>query len=74
MDFVLADKRQSPVAVECKWKSDRFEPSGMKAFRRQYPEGDNLVVAQDVDRPYARPHGGLMVRYVGLRNLLGRLR
>lgn len=70
IDFVLAGRRRAPVAIECKWKAVRFEPSGMQAFRRQYPEGDNLVVAQDVDRPYSRSHGDLTVRYMGLRGLL----
>lgn len=59
VDFVLARRRQAPTAIECKWKAARFEPSGMCAFRRQYPSSDNLVVAQDVDRPYSRTHGDL---------------
>lgn len=73
VDFVLAGRRRAPVAIECKWKANRFEPSGMRAFRRQYAQGDNLVVAQDVDRSYSRNHGGLSVRYVALDDLLNRV-
>ena len=73
VDFVLARRRQVPVAIECKWKADRFDPAGMLAFRRQYPKGENLVVAQDVDRAYSRRYGDLAVRFVGLRHLLDRL-
>lgn len=72
VDFVLVGKRSAPTAIECKWKADRFEPAGMRAFRRQYPKGDNLVVAQDVDRPYSQTHGDLSVRYAGLQDLLAR--
>ena len=70
VDFVLARKRHEPTAIECKWRSDRFDPAGMQAFRRQHEQGANLVVAQDVDRPHSRTYGGLVVRYVGLRDLL----
>lgn len=45
----------------------------MKAFRRQYTEGKNLVVAQDVDRAYTRTYGDVSVRFVGLRDLLSHL-
>lgn len=70
VDFVLAARRRAPVAVECKWSAGRFDPAGIGAFRRQYPEGDNIVVAQDVARPYSRRHGDLVVRYTGLSDFI----
>jgi predicted AAA+ superfamily ATPase len=73
VDFVATGERQAPTAIECKWKADRFEPAGIKAFRRQYPTGENVVVAQDVDRPYSRNYGDLSVRFVGLDDLLRHL-
>ena len=73
VDFVLAGERQAPVAIECKWRADRFDPAGMQAFRRQHAQGRNFVVAQDVDRPHSRSYGDLAVRYVGLRDLIEQL-
>ena len=66
IDFVLARRGHPPSAIECKWTADSFDPAGMKAFRSRYPDGDNLVVAHDVDRPFTRRFGGLPVRFVGL--------
>jgi len=73
VDFVLAPRRGGPLAVECKWSADEFEPAGLSAFRRQYPDGDNVVVAQDVGRAYARKHGEVTVRFLGLDALLDEL-
>jgi len=73
VDFVLAHKRRMPTAIECKWKADRFDPAGLQAFRRQYPVGDNFVVAQDVDAPYSRHYGAVSVRYVALSDLVAAL-
>ncbi|MBN1556679.1 MAG: hypothetical protein JW951_00875 [Lentisphaerae bacterium] len=70
---MATSERQAPTAIECKWRTDRFDPAGMKAFRRQYTEGKNLVVAQDVDRAYTRTYGDVSVRFVGLRDLLSHL-
>jgi len=69
VDFVLAGARHAPTAIECKWRADRFDPAGMLAFRRQYPHGGNVVVAQDVGRAYERRFGGLRVRFTGLPGL-----
>ena len=66
IDFVLARRGQPPTAIECKWTADHFEPPGLKAFRNRYPEGENLVVAHDVDRAYTKRFGDLSVRFVGL--------
>jgi predicted AAA+ superfamily ATPase len=73
VDFVLLGERQAPVAIECKWRADRFDPSGMQSFRRQHVQGRNFVVAQDVDRPHSRTYGDLAVRYVGLPDLIEQL-
>jgi hypothetical protein len=45
--------------------------SGLKAFRRAYPEGESLVVASDVVRPFERELlDGIRVRYVGLQEMV----
>ena len=66
IDFVLARRGHPPTAIECKWTADHFEPAGVKAFRNRYPEGDNIVVAHDVDRAFTKRFGNLSVRFVGL--------
>jgi len=42
----------------------------MKAFRRQYPKGDNFVVAQDVGRTFEKSYGGLQVKFLDLNGLV----
>lgn len=69
VDFVVASPRSSPMAIECKWSQDAFEPAAMLAFRRQYPNGHNVLVAADVQRASTRHFKGLEVRVVGLRHV-----
>ena len=52
IDFVLADRRGPPTTIECKWSASHVDPTNLRAFRRLYPQGRNLLFAQDVDRPY----------------------
>ncbi len=66
IDFVLAHRRVTPLAVECKWSADGFEPANLHAFRRQHPEGENVVVAHDVERVFTRSFGDLRVRFESL--------
>ena len=73
VDFVIAPRHLPPIAIECKWSASDFNPTGMQAFRKQYPEGDNLIVAQDVDRTYEKSFGQLRVRYTDLNGLISRL-
>jgi predicted AAA+ superfamily ATPase len=68
VDFVLAARRKKPVALECKWSANNFDPKNLIAFRHQHPEGDNLVIAHDVDRAFSRSYGDLRVRFEGLRS------
>jgi uncharacterized protein len=71
VDFVLVRRGKAPAAIECRWRADGRESlRGMKAFRRIYPEGINLVVASDVERPFERELlPGIMVRYGGLAEI-----
>jgi len=74
VDFVLVRRGRPPLALECKWSADGSEDlAELKAFRRAYPEGENLVVAANVDRPFERTVGGISVEYVGLPDLVRRL-
>ncbi len=73
LDFVWAPRGRSPLAIECKWSAADFDPANFQAFRRQYPEGDNVVVAQDVARPFERTAGDVRMRFVGLEGLIANL-
>ena len=73
VDFVLKRRGCPPTAIECKWSAAEFSVQNMRAFRHQYPEGENLVVAHDVDRAYARTLGGLRVAFDNLHGLIRRL-
>ena len=73
VDLVWAPRGAKPLAVECKWSADEFEVAGIAALRRQYPQGDNVVVAQDVERPFVRNYGDLKVHYEALSSLVKRI-
>jgi predicted AAA+ superfamily ATPase len=73
IDFVIARRGRPPIAVECKWSAGEFDPAGVRAFRAAYPEGENYVVASDVDRTHTRTARGVAVTYVGLNGLIERL-
>ena len=70
VDFIIANRKQAPIAVECKWSAADFDPANLRAFRTRYPQGDNLVVADDVERSYVRSYGGLSTRFVSLSELI----
>jgi predicted AAA+ superfamily ATPase len=74
IDFVIATRGSRPVAIECKWTSSGFEPRGVKAFRRYYPEGKTYVVSNDVDRPYRKIFGDIEVKFVSLGELIRELK
>jgi hypothetical protein len=66
VDFVLARRGQKPLAIECKWSANSFDPTNLRAFRQQHPAGENVVVAQDVDRAFSRTFGESRVRFESL--------
>jgi uncharacterized protein len=73
VDFVVTHRGGSPTAVECKWSVDQFESTGMTAFRRAYPDGQDFVVARDVKEPFIRTIGGRPIRFVSLSDLVNAL-
>ena len=73
VDLVLARRGRPPIAIECKWSAGMAETRGLRAFRQRYPEGENWIVAQDVDRPFRRTEGDLRLECMGLNEIIGRL-
>jgi predicted AAA+ superfamily ATPase len=68
VDFVIATNRKRPAAIECKWSANNFDPTNLVAFRHQHPEGDNIVLAHDVERAFTRNYGDLRVRFDSVRS------
>ncbi len=73
VDFVLTRARNLPIAIECKWSASGFSPRALLAFRRQYPEGENFVVANDVDRAFTSNYNGIQVKFVNLGTLIAEI-
>lgn len=69
VDFVVDRASRKPDVIECTWTADGFAPDGMKAFRRRYANGRNLVVASDVTEPFSKRFGDMTVRFVSLHAL-----
>ncbi len=70
IDFVIKKRGRNPIAIECKWSSDNFNLSGLEAFRRQYPQGENYLVANDVDMTLTRRFGELEIKFIDLHSLI----
>lgn len=74
VDFVFPRRDDAgPIAVECKWKASSFESKALGAFRHLYPDGENFVVAPDIDTPHTRTQAGLEIEFVPLSQLISRL-
>ena len=73
VDFVLTRTRDAPMAIECKWTASGFSPRALLAFRRQYPEGVNYIVAQDIDRTFTSDYNGIEVKFVNLETLIAEI-
>jgi len=74
VDFIYIKRGSPPLAIECKWSANQFELSGLKAFRHKYPEGDNLVIAQDIDRSYTKTYAGIKIKFMNISGLLKKIR
>ncbi|MCK4539486.1 MAG: ATP-binding protein [Candidatus Krumholzibacteria bacterium] len=73
VDFVLVRPGNKPIAIESKWSADGFDPGNLYAFRKQYPSGENYVVARDVKRKYSRKYRDISVEFVSLPDLIARI-
>jgi predicted AAA+ superfamily ATPase len=73
VDFVLPKRSGFPVAIECKWSASGFDARNLRAFRHQYPKGENWLVAADVDRPYERKVDDMRVEFMGIGDLARKL-
>ena len=71
VDFVIVRRGVAPVAVECKWSSTNAgDLAGLRAFRRSYPEGVDLVVCADTEKAHTRRVAERDVQFVGIGGLV----
>jgi len=73
VDFVLLPRGGAPLAVECKWSADGFDAENLRAFRGKHPEGENVVVAHDVEQPFHRTCRNIVVRFDSLPSFVNRI-
>jgi hypothetical protein len=73
VDFILTGRRSRPIALECKWSAYDFDATNLHAFRRQYSNGENVVLAHDVDRHFTRGYGDIVVRFENLQTFVNAL-
>jgi predicted AAA+ superfamily ATPase len=74
VDFVFAPRGKPPIAIECKWSEKYFDPSGLKAFGRRYPEATFFVVVANLNEPYTRQYGPIKTQFVSLPKLIEKLK
>jgi predicted AAA+ superfamily ATPase len=71
IDFVLPTKRNhSPIAIECKWSANDFDPTNLKIFRHHYSEGENYVVAADVKSAYKKRFDNIIIEFISPKELI----
>lgn len=70
VDFVLSHRGKDPVAIECKWRAERFDSAALMSFRRLYPKGRNFIVAHDVDRSFQRRFDREEATFCSLESLI----
>ena len=76
-DFVILDAKKN--VVEPNFQLDDTFGSHcklfeiLKRFRERYPEGDSLVAAADVEKPFIRNYKGIDVKFVSLTGLINAL-
>lgn len=73
IDFVLLKRGRDPIAIECKWSAGAATTQGLRSFRKRYPDGENWIVASDVDQPFHRTEDGLKIEFIGIKNLVRKL-
>lgn len=80
IDFILRNRGDSPItAIECKFSCSQdgvaLAPlvKNFAAFRYHYPDGENFVVANDVDVPFKRRYDGLEISFVNAKSLIKEL-
>ena len=81
VDFIIPHRsRENKVtAIECKFSIDADEMNlksivkNLQVFRELYPEGENYVVAYQVEKSFTKHYQGLVIEFVTLSDLVSQL-
>lgn len=80
IDFVINNRSSNTLtAIECKFNItiDNLVPTSIgknfEAFRALYPDGDNLVVANNIDISFKRQYKDLTIHFVSIQDLIKKL-
>lgn len=79
IDFVIPNRsKDSLTAIECKFTitEDSITPSIVKnfaSFRKNYPQGENFVIANNVDTPFKRKFGNIILNFANTKDLVKKL-
>ena len=84
VDFVISKRgSEAIIAIECKFALSEKSMSkqviknivkNFVVFRRNYPHGENFVVASDVDASFTRTYNAITLTFVSAQELLERLK
>lgn len=81
IDFVLSNRAGNTLAaIECKFNIniDNLVPASIgknfEAFRALYPDGQNLVVANNISQPFERKYKDLVINFVNTQDLIAKLK
>ncbi len=73
IDFVIAKRGKSPIAIECKIKPGEVDIANFRSFRLNYPRGENYVVSWNQERSYSRQYGEITIEFLSIDKLLSRV-
>ncbi len=73
VDFVFARRIATPTAIDCAFSVSEYDPTGLQSFRRQYPQGENIVVCHDVTQPLTRSFREVTAKFIPLHQLVNEL-
>lgn len=70
IDFIYLKNRNShPNVIECKWSANGFNIKNISKFRKLYANGDNFVIASDVDQPFYKDVDGIKINFIGVHHI-----
>jgi hypothetical protein len=71
VDFIIKKKRsQTVIAIETKWQAKNFNPDNLQAFRELHPEGENFLIANDIQESYTKNYTNLQVKFISLKEFI----
>ncbi len=74
IDFVIKKKRsQTAIAIETKWQAKNFNSDNLRAFRDLHPEGENFLIANDIQETYTKNYDDLKVKFISLRECISQI-